>query len=194
MFPVLLAWIAFVFLVVRFFFHGLVIIGVLETLGILAILFIVLMFWTVHRITSPAKKVTKAIQRQAAAARPSPAADDSGTITFRVAGVTFDNDDGTSRQEILRHIKFGDSPYADDMDPDDLSVTIEETTYDGAQAFEVYANGYQIGFVPKALIRQVAKAKSHIATCYVSTARITGGGFNDEGQPMPYGCEVNLEY
>lgn len=193
MFPVFLALVAWAFLVVQFLFHGFRIIGFMETLIIIAVLFVLIVILFVRRITRPNKKVVQAMQ-QAAARRQAPAADDSGTVTFRVAGVTFDNDDGTSRQEILRHLKFGDSPYADDMDPDDLSLTIEETTWNGDLAYEVFANGYQIGNVPKVMISQVKIAKDHVSTCSVQSARIIGGGKDENGKPISYGCEVTLDY
>lgn len=142
----------------------------------------------------------KAMRQQQAAARPAgsganmpaSAAVDSGSITFRVAGTTFDNDDGSSRQEILRHLKFGDAPWANDQD--DLTATLEETEYDGQQAITVFINDYQVGFVPKTSIRQVAAARKHVATCYVSDVRILGGGADSEGRPLSYGCEITVEY
>jgi hypothetical protein len=191
MFPIFLSLVAWAFLVVQFLFHGFRIIGFMETLVIIAVLFVLIAIWSVRRLTRPNKKVVQSLQRAAA---PAPAANDSGTVTFRVAGVTFDNDDGTSRQEILRALKFGDAPYAEDLDPDDLDVTIEETTWNGELAYAVLANGYQIGNVPKASITKVKNAKDHVATCSVTSARIIGGGKDEDGNRISYGCEVTMEY
>ena len=176
MFLILIAWFAYAYLIVRCVFHGLSFGGFLQTVAVLAILFIVLMVWSVRRMLRPA-----AGKQQAA-----PAGTDSGSITFRVAGTTFDNDDGTSRQEILRHLKFGDEPWADG--PEDLTGTLEETDYNGETAFAVLVNGYQVGNVPRANIKQVAAALEHVSTCYVSSVRILGGG------DLSYGCEITLEY
>lgn len=181
MFLILIAWLAYVCLIDRCVFHGLSFGGFLQTVAVLAILFIVLMVWSVRRMLRPAAGKQQAAPRPAA-----PAGTDSGSITFRVAGTTFDNDDGTSRQEILRHLKFGDEPWADG--PEDLTGTLEETDYNGETAFAVLVNGYQVGNVPRANIKQVAAALEHVSTCYVSSVRILGGG------DLSYGCEITLEY
>lgn len=131
------------------------------------------------------------LRRRRPAVDPQPV-DDSGSFTFRAAGTTFDNDDGTSRQDILRHLKFGDPPWADD--PEDLSGALEETTHDGRPAVAVLVNGYQIGFVPKNSIPQVQEALASVATCYVSDVRIIGGGTGDDGRRLSYGCEITLVY
>ena len=126
-------------------------------------------------------------QEPAPASSPENTVDDSGSITFRVAGVTFDNDDGTNRQDILRDLKDSD-------DKNNLDIELEESEYDNDLAIAVFANGNQIGFVPKSKIYSVQNAQKHTATCYVSEARIIGGGTNDEGERLSYGCEITLEY
>lgn len=131
------------------------------------------------------------LRQRRPAADPQPV-DDSGSFTFRAAGTTFDNDDGTSRQDILRHLKFGDPPWTDD--PDDLAVDLQEITHDGQPAIAVLVNGYQIGFVPKNSIRQAQNALAHVSTCYVSDVRIIGGGTSDDGRRLSYGCEITLSY
>ena len=186
MFLILIAWFAYAYLIVRCVFHGLSFGGFLQTVAILAILFIVLMVWSVRRMLRPAARQQQAAPRPAAPRPAAPAGTDSGSITFRVAGTTFDNDDGTSRQEILRHLKFGDEPWADG--PEDLTGTLEETDYNGETAFAVLVNGYQVGNVPRANIKQVAAALEHVSTCYVSSVRILGG------RDLSYGCEITLEY
>ena len=194
MIPVALAWIAYIVLFTRFLFHGFRIVDFITTLLIIGVLFILLFLWTIHRLVTPSKRARQAAARQApvSSAAPSGSAADSGSVTFRVAGTTFDNDDGSSRQEILRHLKFGDEPWAED--PEDLTVSIEEETYQGELAFSVLVNGYQVGFVPKSQIRKVENARRHIASCYVSDVRITGGGRTDDGRELSYGCTITLEY
>lgn len=58
---------------------------------------------------------------------------------IKVAGVTFDNPDGESRQTILRKLGFG-YRYA----------ILKQTTYDGERAVEVWTDSKFIGYVPKA--------------------------------------------
>lgn len=195
MIPVILAWVAYCALFVRFLLHGLRIGNFITTALIIGALFILLVLWTVHHITKPSERVQQAADALKASGSSAPApvpAADSGSVSFRVAGTTFDNSDGTSRQEILRHMKFGDPPWADN--PEDLLVTIEEEDYEGNLAFAVLINGYQIGFVPKSHIRQVEKAQQNISTCYVSDVKITGGGTAEDGRELYYGCKITLDY
>ena len=116
---------------------------------------------------------------------------DVRTIRFKVAGVTFDNEDGTSRQDILRHLKFYDSPYADAEE--EYDTEIEETTFDGDPALAVFVNGYQVGFVPAKIVPKVQKAMTCLAFSVDST-RITGGGTTDEGEKIYYGCNITASY
>jgi len=57
---------------------------------------------------------------------------------IKVAGVTFNNPDGESRQTILRNLGFG-YHYA----------ILKQTTYDGERAVEVWSDSKFIGYVPK---------------------------------------------
>lgn len=195
MFLMAVAWLAYVFLASRVLFHGLRFGDFFSSLIVLGVLFLLLVLWPVikvARMSSRARRAAAAPQTAGSSATSSSSAEDSGSVTFRVAGTTFDNDDGSSRQEILRHMKYGDAPWADD--PDDLQVTIEEETYEGQLAFSVFINGYQVGFVPKSYIRQVEKAQQNISTCYVSEVEIIGGGTADDGRKLSYGCRITLEY
>lgn len=112
-------------------------------------------------------------------------------VSFRVAGVTFANDDGSQRQTILRHIKFNDPPYV--TEPDHLEVNIKAAEYKGEPAYQCLVNGYQIGFVPKDRIADVAEAMKHDDVT-VTGFRITGGGTSDDGERMSYGCEIGIRY
>ena len=196
---ILLAWIAWGVLFVCFF-RGFRLSNLFHTILLVGLSFVAIIVFTMLQLTGPSGRARRAAAaRQPAAAPQRPAgspgpssAEDSGSITFRVAGTTFDNDDGTSRQDILRHLKFGDAPWADD--PDDLVATIEEETYEGEPAFAVLINGYQVGFVPRTRIPDVEKARRNVATCYVSDVQITGGGYSEDGQKLSYGCTVTLEY
>lgn len=195
MVPVVLAWAAYCIFFVQFLFHGFRIRDFITTILIIGVLFILLVLWTVHKLTEPSKRARMAAAARQAAGSPAPSsgsAAGSGSVTFRVAGTTFENDDGTSRQDILRHMKFGDSPWAED--PEDLMVTIEEETYEGELAFAVFINDYQVGFVPKNYIKKVETARQNIATCFVSDVKITGGGISEDGRKLSYGCTITLEY
>ena len=93
----------------------------------------------------------------------------------KVAGVTFRNDDGTSRQEILESYCFSGQ-----------HVDLQEFTYKGKPAFAVFADGDQIGNIPA----ETAQALHDMPDDWVIDAEIdevTGGG---EG--MKYGCNLRL--
>ena len=195
MVSVAIAWVAYCVLFVQFLFHGFRIRDFITTILIVGVLFILLVLWTVHKLTEPSKRARKAAAARQAAGSPAPSsgsAAGSGSVTFRVAGTTFENDDGTSRQDILRHMKFGDAPWAED--PEDLMVTIEEETYEGEPAFAVFINDYQVGFVPKNYIQKVETARQNVASCFVSDVKITGGGTAEDGRKLSYGCSITLEY
>lgn len=57
---------------------------------------------------------------------------------IKVAGVTFANEDGESRQEILKDFGFG-YRYA----------ILKQTTFDGERAVEIWVDSKLIGYVPK---------------------------------------------
>ncbi len=115
----------------------------------------------------------------------------SKEVTFRVAGVTFDNDDGSSRQEILRHLRFRDEPYVDE--DAELMVNFVESEYEGQLAIEVWINDYQVGHVPKSKISQVKAAMdSHAWT--VDSCSIYGGSRDESGEKHSYGCEISLSW
>ena len=102
---------------------------------------------------------------------------------FRVAGVTFSNGHKT-RQAILRKIKWGDEPF------DFVEWTIEKYDYNGEPAIGVYANGEQVGNVPKEQLAFVLDNWDRIRSVYHTD--IYGGGTDDNGQPLNFGCEVTL--
>ena len=62
--------------------------------------------------------------------------------TCRVAGVSFRNDDGSYRQELLRKIRYRGAPYQ--VDP---TIRLEKVQYEEKDAVAVYANDNQIGWV-----------------------------------------------
>jgi hypothetical protein len=80
-------------------------------------------------------------------------------VKLRLAGVTFNNPDGSSRQGILRDVSNGTSPYKDGC-----QFKIVSETYKGEQAFGVAAipgnganpEGKTVGYIPKDWVAYVA--------------------------------------
>lgn len=192
MFLVLIAIGAYIYLAFQVLFHGLRFGSFMTSVGIMAVLFIVLIVWSVHHLLTPTKKQKKAMQQlaqrvQAQPQAPAPAAapiaaDPIHHITFRVAGVTFDNEDGTSRQCNLADLKFEEPSGPED-------VTFRETTYKGDPAIEVYISNKQVGYVPKTTIPTMLEALSS-SSWTVDDLRIIGGGKTEDGRRLSYGAEI----
>lgn len=111
-------------------------------------------------------------------------------VGFRVAGVTYSNDDGTKRQVILRALFFQDPPYyIEDTQP---TVEIKRSVFNGETALPVFVNGYQIGFVPKDKIPAVLAALDHNG--WIDDYRVSGGGQTPEGERINFGCMISIKY
>lgn len=63
---------------------------------------------------------------------------------FKVAGVTFTNDDNVPRQDILQAIQEKKKPFDKRLD-----VMLEEYSFEGEPAISVNVNGHCIGSIPK---------------------------------------------
>lgn len=57
---------------------------------------------------------------------------------IKIAGVTFTNPDGESRQDILKSLGIG---YHD--------ATVKQTIFENERAVEVWCNDKQVGYIPK---------------------------------------------
>lgn len=97
-------------------------------------------------------------------------------ITVRIVGVSFNNDDGSSRQEILSTISDGEA------------LLLEYFEYENEPAYAVKtALGEQIGNLPKGLSADIYR---RFKDCYFSAQvnHMTGG---DDG--MKYGCVIDID-
>ena len=137
------------------------------------------------RAAAPAKKSMPAANVQTATAKPAPAAPQYHFVNFRVAGVTFNNDDGTNRQSIIADIDHKRPPF---QDSDNLNVAILRSSWQGKLAFEVRVNDILVGHVPKDSIAEVDEALRH-SDAMVSGFKIDGGtnGYN-------YGVGIAIRY
>lgn len=111
-------------------------------------------------------------------------------ISFRVKGVTFDNKDGTSRQELLRKIDDSEPPFED---ASALNVQLKPTLWNGEDAIECRVNGYQIGNVPGNLVQDVLKAMK-AKDAVISGFKVIGGGYKANGEALSYGAEMSVRY
>lgn len=98
------------------------------------------------------------------------------SITVRIVGVSFNNDDGSSRQDILSTISDGEA------------LLLEYFEYENEPAYAVKtALGEQIGNLPKGLSADIYR---RFKDCYfaVQVNHMTGG---DGG--MKYGCVIDID-
>lgn len=86
-------------------------------------------------------------------------------IETRVAGVTFENDDGTNRQEILKKCKPGETIVLEHwpMPEDEYAVKV------------LRENGEQLGYIPREDAEDVADWLNSANTVTAKIKRITGG-------------------
>lgn len=97
------------------------------------------------------------------------------TIYTNVAGVTFRNSDGSSRQENLSYCISGGP------------VEFKHFTYQGAPAYAVFCGGLQIGNLPADLARDLYELDDSY-TFIGDIDEVTGG---DDG--LKYGCNLRIE-
>lgn len=101
-----------------------------------------------------------------------------------VAGVTFRNEDGESRQGVLRKIEAEMPPF-DDI----VLYDTELGEYEGKPSIAVLAEDVQVGFLPAYLAEDLAPVFEHVE---LENARVIGGGYNDEGERISYGMMVDV--
>lgn len=106
---------------------------------------------------------------------------------FKVVGVTFKNDDGKSRQTLLRRIRFNDEPFENGVD-----VTIERGEYEGTPAFFVFANGLRVGSIGRDDIPYFVNRWDSFSGVYNAT--VTGGGTDADGNSIKYGMMITCRF
>ena len=111
------------------------------------------------------------------------------TLKFKVVGVTFKNEDGKSRQTLLRKLHFGDAPFNSD---EGVDITIERGAYQGEPAFSVFAEGHQVGNISKDDVPFFVRRWSDFVG--VTSAEVYGGGTDDDGHSINYGMKINCEF
>jgi len=132
------------------------------------------------------------IAQASAAPRKAPAVEKTKApyefMTFRIAGVSHNNDDGTSRQRLLRAFRFGDPPFDEKR-----NVTVEDTEYNGKPAFQVKVNNTCVGWVPKDKIDELNSKWNKIDK--ITAFDVTGGGYDpDTGEKRHYGATLSIRF
>lgn len=107
------------------------------------------------------------------------------TFDFAVAGVTFKNDDGMSRQKILKEI--------DEEDGSPL-VELEEYEFKNERAVAVYLDGEMIGNIARDDLQMFFDYERKYQRDWID-CEIYGGDIDeDTGRKKNYGCRVTIQY
>ena len=107
---------------------------------------------------------------------------------FNVAGVSYPNDDGTERQEIISQM-IGRS---------NCTFRLERYVYQGIPAYHVIADGQTIGNVPKNIASEFAAKDDTGYWLAVISAGVHGGpnddyDDDDDGEPHYYGVHMTVK-
>lgn len=108
-------------------------------------------------------------------------------ISFKLSGVSFNNDDGTSRQSILRKIKFNNPPFEHTAE-----FGLSKYEYEGKPALAVTANDIQIGNIASKDVASILDRWDRLE-CFTG-CRVYGGGKTNEGEQKSFGCEVAMRF
>lgn len=106
-----------------------------------------------------------------------------GKIETTVAGVTFDNEDGTSRQRILKKFLRENGSGAGE------EATLQQYEYNGKPAVYVLLQGQIIGNVPKTHTAEVIRIIDRVEFASVHVRRFR----SDEGEQI-CNAELTIEY
>ena len=109
-----------------------------------------------------------------------------GTITTRLAGVTFDNEDGSSRQRALQ------GALADEGAG---SVALELYDHNGQDAIRVLYDGVCVGNIPRDRVAEVAAVMDRITAAHLDASRFTPE--EDEGRGLGsqiYRADLTIVY
>ena len=105
---------------------------------------------------------------------------------FKVVGVTFKNEDGSSRQKILKDIYEKKPPFDKKLD-----IEISEYEYEGKPAYHVNVNGKTIGNISKDMCSFITENKSRLLG--VSDFHVSEGYRDpDTAEVIPYSATVKI--
>ena len=105
-----------------------------------------------------------------------------GTIDCSVSGVTFDNDDGSDRQKILRAL-------LNDPEEDSPDVTFVQYTYKKKPALYVMCGDKCVGNVPAEYVEDVLPILDRIELAYITPDKFK----NDDGVTI-YRADLHIQY
>lgn len=108
-------------------------------------------------------------------------------FTFKIAGVTYKNEDRHSRQAILRRLKYGDPPF----NCGDVDLELKEYEHEGEPAVGVYLAGEQVGNIARDDLATLLPRMDRFVDCV--SYEVTGGGQRN-GEKLNYGLKLSLRF
>lgn len=108
-----------------------------------------------------------------------------GIKTYKVAGVTYKNDDKTNRQTLLRKYHFADPPFNGDT----VEINLEPYEYEGQPAYYVTVNGYTMGTLEAAAAPEVHERYDEIEHLH-----LTVDSFKDDDNKSVYYARITVRY
>lgn len=106
-----------------------------------------------------------------------------GEETFKVAGVTFRNEDGSSRQAILRDIFKEYGGFT-------TSVSLEEYEFEGKPAIRVLLAGDCVGNIPATDVKKLLDLEKK----GIDYIHAFVEDFEDDDEKTKYYCELSVVY
>lgn len=94
-----------------------------------------------------------------------------GRLRFRLAGVTYKNDDGTSRQDLLKEV------LASDCQGD---TAVEDYEYNGKPAVRLLYDGHILGHVPQTVVPEFLKIIDEIDSVNLDIQTFTPKDADDD--------------
>lgn len=128
-------------------------------------------FFFLRYLLKSTKKAKNKSDEETAPPAPQPVKQEDLYEFYRVktAGVTFNNDDGTSRQDLIRKMYYHEPPFEDK----EAELALERYEYRGRPAYKVLVNDCQIGNLSKTDAEYVDANMDRFVT--LCGAEIVGG-------------------
>lgn len=116
-----------------------------------------------------------------------------GRMVFNIAGVTFKNDDGTKRQDLLKEVLASGA---------DCDITFEEYEYNGKPAVRIlYDRQHMLGNVPARMVGDFLKIMDKISAVNLDIQTFTPDDVDDDwedgrkkNKEKLYRAEVHIVY
>lgn len=108
------------------------------------------------------------------------------TWKTKVAGVTFENEDGVPRQRLLKRLA---EKY--DSSLDDIEFELEKFEYEGKPAYRVLSERGDIGTLPQE-VADALDQKEQSGCVYVVSRSFVYGGPDEESPDQKYGARIEL--